>query len=145
MTHCSLLVARNIVLLASAHFQTKWTRACRANNCSLYAILFTTCLSMLYHSHCAHDVETTSHKYRSNVMTLHWRLCDVAWKSCVCCALTQLARKSGPTSGRQRYDVATSCRCRPDVGPTYFLVGREQAVHPLQYLFSCFFFALSLD
>ena len=35
---------------------------------------------------------------------------------------SQLARKSGPTSGRQRYDVTTSYRCRPDVGPT-FLAG----------------------
>ena len=32
---------------------------------------------------------------------------------------SQLARKSGPTSGRQRYDVATSYHCRPDVGPTF--------------------------
>ena len=35
---------------------------------------------------------------------------------------SQLAWKSGPTSGRQRYDVATSYRCRPDAGPT-FLAG----------------------
>ena len=32
---------------------------------------------------------------------------------------TQPARNVGPTSGRQRYDVVTSYRCRSDVGPLF--------------------------
>ena len=31
----------------------------------------------------------------------------------------QPARNVRPTSGRQRYDVGTSYRCRPDVGPLF--------------------------
>ena len=43
---------------------------------------------------------------------------------------SQLERKSGPTSGRQRYDLATSYRCRPDVGPTV-LAGWDMTVRQL--------------
>ena len=32
---------------------------------------------------------------------------------------TQPARTARSTSGRHRYDVSSSCRCRPDVGPLF--------------------------
>ena len=50
---------------------------------------------------------------------------------------SQRARKSGPTSGRQRFDVATSYRCRPDVGPT-FLAGWDYIESPATWHYYCF-------
>ena len=59
-------------------------------------------------------------------MTFQERLCNnpkyASYMFYYFTELSQRARKSGPTSSRQRYDVATSYRCRPDVGPT-FLAG----------------------
>ena len=54
----------------------------------------------------------------------HWHcsnfiIDDGIWGFCLVFRTTQPARNVGPTSGRQRYDVETSYRCRPDVGPLF--------------------------
>ena len=63
---------------------------------------------------------------------------DVTLKGTPGSFISQLARKSGPTSGRQRYDVATSYRCQPDVGPTFLagwvVLDVDNAVYNLQFL-----------
>ena len=56
---------------------------------------------------------------------------------------TQPARNVGPTSGQQQYDVATSYRCRHDVGPLFraswvFFLNILQVIHMRWSLFYLF-------